>query len=400
MGEGTLARLNVIDIVVVALLIVAAFRGWRQGALIKVSAFGGAVAGLLIGGAFGPTVADRLIDQAGIALAVVTLTILVVGVLVGQALGTLLGIRLSAAAARTGAGIADSLLGVVVGLGTLVVVLWIGASVLAQGPIATVAREVRSSTVLATIDQTLPPPPDLFGKVAAFLDTRGFPQVFAGLWGSTAPPATPAAEGVVATAAAAGTPATVQVEGLGCGGVSVGSGTVVQQGFVVTNAHVVAGAERLNVRDAIGTHDATVIHIDPATDVAVLSAPSATATPLPWAQQPARRDTSGATLGYPGGQRRLNVRPAAVRGREQARGRDIYGEQIITREILTLDAGVRPGDSGGPFIDRTGAIAGIVFAASAFDDGVGYALTAESVRPAVQAAITANTAVATGACRY
>ena len=111
--------------------------------------------------------------------------------------------------------------------------------------------------------------------------------MFAGLGGSTAPPIDLPAEGAVAAAAAAGTPATVQVEAIGCDGVSSGSGVVVQPGFIVTNAHVVAGGEVLNVRDAGGTHDAVAILVDPNLDLAVLSAPTATATPLPWATVPA-----------------------------------------------------------------------------------------------------------------
>jgi S1-C subfamily serine protease len=272
--------------------------------------------------------------------------------------------------------------------------------VLAQGPIPAVAQQIRSSQILTALDDALPPPPDVFGRVAAYLDTQGFPQVFAGLGGTTAPPVDPPAEGAVAAAAAAGTPATVQVESLGCGGVSSGSGVVVQPGFIVTNAHVVAGGEVLNVRDGGGTHDAVAILVDPNLDLAVLSSPGAVATPLPWAVTPAERGVAGATLGFPGGQRELNIRPAAVRTRQEALGRDIYGGGVVSRQILVLESGVRPGDSGGPFVTADGQIGGIVFAASTSDGGLGFALTAERVRPDVDAAIARNTSVPTGPCRY
>lgn len=393
--------MNAVDVVLLVMLAAAVFRGWRQGALSQVFAFGGAAGGLVAGGILAPVIAGELVDQPGVALALTTFGILIASVLAGQALGFVLGLRLRDAAHRSGVGPVDSVLGVGVGVAVLALSVWIAGSVLAQGPVPALARQVRGSTVLATIDEVLPTPPDLFGRVAAFLDTQGFPQVFAGLGGgSTAPPVEPPGEGAVAAAVAAGTPSTVQVEALGCGGVSTGSGVVVRDGFVVTNAHVVAGGEVLSVRDAAGTHDAVAVHVDPNLDLAVLSSPTATATPLPWASTPAERGTSGATLGFPGGQRELNVRPAAVRSREEALGRDIYGGSVTAREILTLEAGVRPGDSGGPFVTEAGEIGGIVFAAATADGDIGYALTAERVRPDVDAAIARNTTAPTGACRY
>lgn len=392
--------MNVVDLLLVGALGIAAYRGWRRGALSQMFAFGGAAIGLVAGGLFAPDVASAFVDRPGLGLSLATMAILLALLTIGQALGFFLGLRLRDAAHRSGVGVADSTVGVAVGVAVLLLAMWIAGATLAQGPTPLIAQQVRSSTILTSIDRALPPPPDLFGRVAAYLDTQGFPQVFAGLGGATAPPVDPPTEASVAAAAAAGAPSTVQIEGLGCGGVSAGSGVVVAPGFVVTNAHVVAGAEVLNVRDPSGTHDAVAVHVDADLDLAVLSVPATTATPLAWASSPADRGTFGATLGHPGGQRELNVRAAAVRGRQEALGRDIYGGSVTSRDILTLSADVRPGDSGGPFVTQAGEIGGIVFAASTTDGGVGYALTTERVRPDVDAAIARNVAVGTGACRY
>jgi S1-C subfamily serine protease len=391
---------NVLDVVLLGLLALAVARGWRQGAFSQVGAFAGAALGLFGGAALAPAVAARLVDEPGLVLSLATMGLLVLVVVLGQGVGYVIGLRLKDAAERSGAGTADALVGVLVGVATLLLSVWIAGSVLGQGPLPSVARQVRGSQILTAMDEALPPPPDIFGRVAGYLDTQGFPQVFAGLGGTTAPPADPPAEGAVAAAAAAGAPSAVQVEALGCGGISSGSGVVVAPGFVVTNAHVVAGGEVLSVRDGGGTHDATAVHVDADLDLAVLSAPTATATPLPWTPVPAERGTQGATLGFPGGQRELNVRPAAVRSREEALGRDIYGAGVTARPILVLDAAVRPGDSGGPFVDSAGTLAGLVFAAATTDQGVGYALTAERIRPDVDAAIARNATTPTGPCRY
>ncbi|HUG83167.1 MAG TPA: MarP family serine protease [Euzebya sp.] len=392
--------MNIVDLVLAGALVIAAVRGWRRGALSQVFAFGGAVVGLVVGGLVAPDLASQFVDRPGLSLSLTTIGILLALLTAGQTIGFLLGYRMRDAAHRNGVGVADSVVGVAVGAMVLLVTVWIAGSALAQGPSPALSRQLRDSTVLTALDEALPPPPDLFGRVAAYLDTQGFPQVFAGLGGATAPPVEPPGDTSVAAAAAAGTPATVQVEGLGCGGVSSGSGVAVQPGFIVTNAHVIAGAEVVNVRDAGGTHDAVAVHFDPDLDLAVLSVPTTTATTMPWASVPADRGTAGATLGYPGGQRQLNVRPAAVRGRQEALGRDIYGGRVTSRSILTLSSGVRPGDSGGPFVTEAGEIGGIVFAASTTDGEVGYALTAERVRPDVEAAIARNAAVPTEGCRY
>lgn len=392
--------MNAVDAVLVAALLYSGFRGFRQGALSQVAAFGGAVVGLGAGAAFAPDLAGRAIARPGLGLAALTLGLLLAMVLVGQGIGFAIGVRLRAGAHRAGVGGVDRAAGIAVGVAGLVFTVWLMGSVLAQGPTRLLAQQVRESRVVGVIGGALPPPPDVFGRVGQYLDRQGFPQVFAGLGGRTAPPVAVPPEATVAAAAAAGQNSTVQVEALGCGGVSAGSGFVTRQGFVVTNAHVVAGGEVLSVRDGQGTHEAVAIHVDPAIDLAVLSSPQTAAAPIGWTGAPPDRDTPGATLGFPGGQRDLNVRPAAVRSRGEALGRDIYGRGVVARDVLTLSAAVQRGDSGGPFVTADGLVGGVVFAAAAAEPGVGYALTGEGVRAAVDGAIARNAAVGTGECRF
>ena len=392
--------MNPLDLLLVVVLVFAALRGFRQGALSQVAAFGGAIGGLLVGAALAPPLARQFVEQPGLKLAAITLGLLIALVLLGQGIGFAIGVRLRSGAHRLGVGTVDKAVGVGVGIASLVLTLWLVGGALAQGPVPFVAQLVQNSRILGVVDAVLPPAPDLFGRVASYLDRHGFPQVFAGITGGvTAPPVGLPSSPEVEAATAAGSRGTVQVEALGCGGVSSGSGFVTAPGFVVTNAHVVAGGESIMVRDAGGTHPAVTVLFDPVLDLAVLSSPEATAIPVAWTATPADRGTTGATLGFPGGQRTLNVRPAAVRGRSEALGRDIYGSGLSSRGILTLSAAVAAGDSGGPFVTSAGQVAGVVFAAAAAEPGIGYALTAEQARPQVDAAIAANQAVATGACR-
>jgi S1-C subfamily serine protease len=322
-------------------------------------------------------------------------------VVIGQGIGASVGLRLRRAAALAGVGRADRVLGVGVGAAWLAFVVWILSGVLAQGPVPSVSQQIRGSEIVQALDRVFPSQPAVVGRIAAFLDDQGFPQVFTGPGGGIAAPPVPAtADEAVRAAAAAGQPSTVQIRTAGCGGaLGAGSGFVAAPGFVVTNAHVVAGFERVSVRDAAGEHPAVPISFDPALDLAVLAAPDVVAPPIPWADSAVGRGTEGASLGFPGGRSEMVVRPATVRGSLDAIGRDIYGENTVRRQVLVLSAPVERGDSGGPFVTSAGQVGGVVFA-GAPDGDTGYALTVSEVLPVVEDAIARAQEVGVGACRF
>ncbi len=393
---------NVLDAVVVLLVVLALLRGWRQGAVVQLAAFGGLVLGLFAGLWAAPGIAGVFVTGPGPEAAFLTLGTLLVAMAVGQGAGVAVGVRLHRAVHTAGVGGVDRAVGAAVGGALFLLVVWLLAGVLAQGPIPALAQQIRGSAVVRTLGAALPAHPAVVGRIAALLDEHGFPQVFAGLGrGISVPPVSPAADEAVRTAAAAGQPSTVQVRASGCGAaVGFGSGFVTRSGFVVTNAHVVAGFGRLRVRDAEGEHDAVPIHFDPVLDIAVLAAPDVTAPPIGWTDRAATRGTEGATLGFPGGQSEMVVRPATVQGRVDAIGRDIYGQGTAAREILALAAPVQQGDSGGPFVTDDGSVGGVVFAGEPGEGGTGYALSAEQVRPDIDRAITAQQQADVGACRF
>ena len=391
-----------LDAVLVLLLVYVLFRGWRQGAVSQIAAFGGLALGLLVGMLVAPAIGGLFVDEPGRSLALVTLVVLLVATLIGQGIGVSIGLRLHGAVHRAGVDKADRVAGVGVGALGLVLVVWLLSSVLAQGPFPGLAQQIRSSQAVQALDAALPPPPDVAGRISGYLDDQGFPQVFAGAGrGITAPPVPPTASEAVQAAATAGQPSTVQILGIGCGAkIGAGSGFVTQPGFVVTNAHVIAGFDRLRVRDAAGEHPAVAIHVDPALDIAVLAAPDVQAPSIGWTDTAATRGTEGVTLGFPGAQSQMVLHPATVRTRIEVMGRDIYGEGSVRREILVLAAPLVQGDSGGPFVTSDGLVGGVVFAGNPGDRASGYALTAEQVRPSIEDAIARNQEASLGACRF
>ena len=135
---------------------------------------------------------------------------------------------------------------------------------------------------------------------------------------------------------------------------------------------------------------------DPARDLAVLDVPGLEVRPLALGAERARGDDV-VVAGFP-----LNgpyvLSPGRVRDVITAVGEDIYGSAEVTRQVYSVNADVRPGNSGGPVLGPDGTVVGVVFARSLDDASTGYALTLTEAAPVLQAAGTAADTVATGAC--
>ena len=99
--------------------------------------------------------------------------------------------------------------------------------------------------------------------------------------------------------------------------------------------------------------------------------------------------------GFPGGGP-YTLDSARVRGELTAAGTDIYQHNTVVRDVYSLRAVVRAGNSGGPLFDDAGDVVGMVFARSTTDADTGYALTLDEVRPVLAGASPAP--VATGVC--
>jgi S1-C subfamily serine protease len=182
-----------------------------------------------------------------------------------------------------------------------------------------------------------------------------------------------------------------------CGQNQTGSGFVVATDRVVTNAHVVAGVTEPIVEVPGGAAlPGRVVYFDPAKDLAVIAVNGLPADPLPLAEN-LPRGTVGVVDGYPYGGP-FSTKPAKVLSVGTTSVDDIYGAAGGNREIYTLAADVREGNSGGPLLSADGAVAGVVFAKSADIANVGYALTMTELSP-VAAQATGLTATApSGTC--
>jgi S1-C subfamily serine protease len=388
---------NLFDLFVVVLVVIAVVIGFRSGALPQLIG----LAGALLGGGLALFLLPRLeapltsVDPQLRAFVVLAVILFSVGI--GEAIGSAIG---RTAAAMLGEGLfgaLDQVLGGFVGGAQALLVVWLTGGLLAAGPSGSLSSQAQTSFVVRALSGYLPAPTEIAAELSRMLDDTGLPDLFVGLEPIPAPPVTLPDDPLVQGLAALALPSTVKVTAGTCLAISSGTGFVIDRGYVVTNAHVIAGAGTVRVALRNDVYDAAPVLFDPELDIALLYAPQLPAPALQLAPVDPQRGATGATFGYPGGLG-LDVQPAAVAGAYPAQGRDIYGEDRVTRPILELRAAIDQGDSGGPLVLADGTVGGVVFAEARTDDDVGYALTPTSVRDAIAPAIGRTGLVPVGNC--
>lgn len=393
--------MNLLDLLLILAALAYAGSGFRRGLVAGLVSLAGFVGGAVIGVWLLPFVLD-LVDRGTTSATVLALLTVLVPALVGHALASQLAWRLRQALSWGPVRWVDGVGGALVNVVAVLVVGWMIGSALAASPSPALNQAIRGSAVLDTVHDRMPEQASTwFNRATGALTTAGFPQVFNPFEhepGSSVPE--PSGDAVTSAATAAAQRSTVKVEGVAHvdGGQQgqEGSGFVYTRGHVMTNAHVVAGVDEPTVRVG-GTgrpYEAKVVLFDSDKDVAVLDVPGLPAPALSFAGD-AERGDAGVVAGYPenGG---LDLRAAAVAERTTARGQNIYGSSVASRDIYAIRSQVRPGNSGGPLLTPEGRVYGLVFARSTSDAGTGYALTADQVREHARQGAKATEPVDTG----
>jgi len=388
---------NLLDLGILVLLVVAVINGFRRGAVLQLSAYAGLILGLIVGAIVAPKLAGLASSPLGQSLVALVALFALAGL--GDALGWYVGIRMWSLARRSVLSTLDSAAGSAVALVAVLVATWFIGWNLANGPFPALSREIRGSAVMRGLDRAFPRPPSLLGEVRGLLNRFGFPQVFADLPPAPAGPVQGPTNRQVRAIAAQADQSTVRIVGAACGAIQEGSGFVAATDLVITNAHVVAGVRRPAVQrqNVSGSSTAVVVLFDPRLDIAILRVDTTLPPPLGLVSTAEGRGVRGAVLGYPGGGP-LTVVGAAVRRELVAVGRDIYGRSTVRRHVYELQSTVRPGNSGGPFVLAGGKVGGVVFAASTTDSHVGYAIASTDVIPKLREAEGRTQGVSTQGC--
>jgi S1-C subfamily serine protease len=176
-----------------------------------------------------------------------------------------------------------------------------------------------------------------------------------------------------------------------------GSGFVLdERGHIVTNQHVVEGAEEVSVRFASGAREeAEIVGEDPSTDVAVVKvdASKGVLEPLTLGDS----DSVGVgepvvAIGNP-----LNVGISVTTGIVSGVGRPIKAPNDYTIDgAVQTDAAINPGNSGGPLLDSRGTVIGVnaqIASESGGFEGVGFAIPINIVKSVVEQIITTGEVV-------
>jgi S1-C subfamily serine protease len=389
-----------LDIAVLAVAFIAAISGWRSGALGSVLSFVGVLLGAIAGVLLAPHIVSHI--AAPRAKLFAALFLILALVVVGEVAGVVLGRAVRGAIRSRRIRTVDSCIGVAVQLVVVLTAAWLLATPLTQSKDQPeLAAAVRGSRVLAEVNDVAPPWLKTVPKrLSALLNTSGLPAVLEPFSRTPVIPVASPDPALANNPAVTSTaPSVVKVRSLApsCQKVLEGSGFVVAPNRVMTNAHVVAGSNSVQVYASGNPFDATVVSYDPAVDIAILAVPNLPPPPLIFAQAEAKTGASVVVLGYPGGGN-FTATPARIREAIKLSGPDIYRDPApVTRDVYTIRADVEQGNSGGPLIDLDGNVLGVVFGAAVDDPDTGFVLTADEVAGQLNR-IGATAQVGTGAC--
>ena len=386
-----------LDIAIIGVALIAAISGWRSGALGSLMSFIGVVLGAIAGVMLAPHIVSHVDSPRGKLFTALLLILALV--VIGEVAGVVLG-RAVRGSIRSGpVRLADSLVGVGLQLIVVLIAAWLLGSPLTTSNQTSLASAARDSKVITEVDKYAP---DWLRSVpkrmSALLSTSGLPEVLDPM--RTPVPTVDAPDATLADSlvVAKSRPSVVKIRGVAtsCQKVLEGTGFVIAPNRVMSNAHVVAGSDSVTVEAEGQTYDATVVAYDPDADISILDVPDLPLQPLVFADQPAKTGTDAVVLGFPGGGDFVAT-PARVREIIELSGPDIYKTKTVNREVYTIRGTVRQGNSGGPMINRSGQVIGVVFGAGVDDNDTGFVMTTDEVSR--QLAKIGNTAkVPTGAC--
>ena len=168
-------------------------------------------------------------------------------------------------------------------------------------------------------------------------------------------------------------------------GVGVGTGEIIDgEGHVLTNNHVIAGAQRILVTLSDGRAiEAELIGGDPTLDLAVLFIDADGLVPISIGSSSDlvvgdQVIAIGHALNLPGG-------PTITGGWVSALDRRLDVSQTVTMQnLIQTDAAINPGNSGGPLVTRGGEFVGINTAKLPTGEGIGFAIAIDTALPIIK----------------
>lgn len=175
--------------------------------------------------------------------------------------------------------------------------------------------------------------------------------------------------------------ATLRVRNISCRGAGLGTAVAIDSQTLVTNRHVIEGAQQIEVTTWDGKTVSVPVRgvlLARNVDIALVRINGLLPAEAEFARSPAPGEEV-LVVGYPGG-RKLQIAPGKVL--EYIAGSEL-GDIGYRGRVMVVSAAVRPGNSGGPLLDANGDVAGIVFAVDFYQKsqrlGNGYVIPFDEV---------------------
>jgi S1-C subfamily serine protease len=388
--------MNFLDWCLVLIVLAYALSGYWQGFI--TGAF--ATVGLLIGGLLGIWLAPHLLGDASPSLwvSLAALFVVLVCASFGQAVLQYAGTRVREQITWQPVRALDAVGGALLSVVAVLIVTWMLGVAVSGSRIPGIGPMVRGSQVLTTVNDVMPAQAQgLLRQFDRVVGSSFFPRYLEPFAPERIVEVSPAPGSVVRDPEVQQAELSVfKIRGNNrCGDGIEGSGFLYSPHRLMTNAHVVAGVTEPKVR--VGTRDvaATVVYYNSDIDVAVLDVDIE--GPVVHFDRSGEAKEASVILGYPN-DGPFNAQPARIRSEQRLRSPDIYGRGTVTREVFSVRGLVRPGNSGGPLVSRSGEVLGVIFAASVSDKQTGYALTADQVADAATRGLSATGRVSSGNC--
>ena len=385
-----------VDLILIGVLVVALLIGLSRGFVASLGAIIGLVLGALAAFWMVP-LANEIWPWRSTRVLAVILVAVVLLIGLGSA-GAAIGSALRRGVDRTPLRAIDRLVGGVFAVVATALSISLVASSVAVTGTPVLSAALASSQVLRTVDSITPRPiAETLARVRSVVLDDGLPRLGELLELDGAPTAPPVALDDPVLAQAAASVARVSGTAWACGKGMTGSGFVIGDDRIVTNAHVVAGVD-LPIVELPGqpAREGRVVYFDPIDDLAVVAVDDLGVAGLP-VVPPIAPGTAGVVQGYPYGGPFRTVN-AEVLSAGTAPVPDIYDESSALRDIYALAAEVHPGNSGGPLLTERGEVAGVVFARADSNEARGYAMTTTELQQVLDGAAGWIDAVPSGRC--
>lgn len=372
--------MSTLDIALALAAFAAFVGGYRNGLIIRLFAWVGTVLGLLVVARNLAAIRRVLSVADDVPEALVFGLILGAGAIAGKAFGYVTGRWIRRNLPGRTLARADRWAGAAAGVAGVAALFWVARPLLALVP-GWPSEITRDSVIADAFELRLPDPPSVLRNARRGLTAGMAPQITDLLSRSISVGSPPVQNTLDAAIAARVGRSIVRLRSKACGVTSVGAGFVSGNGEITTAAHVVAGGRSVQVVDADGrVRSATVTYLDPALDIARLSANTSGIRRL--IPGVARTGDEVAIFGFADG-RALRIVSGGVAERFTGRGRDIYDERAVERPLLVLSADLGSDDSGGVIVTRDGRVVGLAISLAPDRDHTVYGIAVDSapIRP-------------------